>query len=172
MIDPMADIDHASPVGPEMDGGGAGGDGNQEVFNANAYRSNFAKMDRIRSFMGIALGCVAGVCGLTGLGGLGEFCERSGLIFRADVFPPCSRHSLPPVQYIVAWYMQILPLHKVCFLVLHVSVNLSLLAFKMNFDLHAYSRESMFSFLTADLQKCAMSFMLFWTLFYGLVYLF
>ncbi len=57
--------------------------------------------------------------------------------------------------------------HKVCFLVLHISVNLSLLAFKMNFDLHAYSRESMFTFLTADLQKCAMSFMLFWTLFYG-----
>ena len=42
----------------------------------------------------------------------------------------------------------------------------------MKFDLHSYTRESMFVFLTADIQKCAMSFMLFWTLFYGLVYLF
>jgi hypothetical protein len=76
MIDPMADIDHASPMAPEMDG--AGGDGNQEVFDMNAYRSNFAKMDKIRSFMGIASGCVAGVCGLTGLAGLGEcfFCVQ------------------------------------------------------------------------------------------------
>ncbi len=80
MIDPMADIDHASPVGPEMDGGGSGGDGNQEVFDTNAYKSNFAKMDRIRSFMGIASGCVAGVCGLTGLGGLGEFFAYGGAV--------------------------------------------------------------------------------------------
>mmetsp|Transcript_23000 Transcript_23000/g.55424 ORF Transcript_23000/g.55424 Transcript_23000/m.55424 type:complete len:130 (-) Transcript_23000:478-867(-) len=129
MIDPMANIDPAAPAGPEMDAAG-GGDGNQEVFDTNAYRSNFRKMDKIRSFMGIASGCVAGVCGLTSLSGL------------------------------------------VCFLVLHITVNLSLLAFKMKFDLHSYSRESMFAFLTADLQKCAMSFMLFWTLFFGLVYLF
>eukprot|EP00584_Thalassiosira_punctigera_P025562 CAMPEP_0172551142 /NCGR_PEP_ID=MMETSP1067-20121228/36647_1 /TAXON_ID=265564 ORGANISM="Thalassiosira punctigera, Strain Tpunct2005C2" /NCGR_SAMPLE_ID=MMETSP1067 /ASSEMBLY_ACC=CAM_ASM_000444 /LENGTH=117 /DNA_ID=CAMNT_0013338887 /DNA_START=86 /DNA_END=436 /DNA_ORIENTATION=- len=117
MIDPMANID-AAPAGPEMDA--AGGDGNQEVFDMNAYRSNFRKMDKIRSFMGIASGCVAGICGLTGLAGLA------------------------------------------CFIILHITVNLSLLAFKMKFDLHSYSRESMFAFLTADLQKCAMSFMLFW----------
>ena len=72
MIDPMANIDPAA-AGPEMmDAGGAAADGNQEVFDADAYRSNFRKMDKIRSFMGIASGCVAGVCGLTGLGGLGE----------------------------------------------------------------------------------------------------
>lgn len=129
MIDPMANIDPTAPAGPEMDGTGAGGD-NQEVFDMNAYRSNLRKMDKIRSFMGIASGCVAGVCGLTGLSGLA------------------------------------------CFLIMHIAVNLSLLAFKMKFDLHSYSRESMFAFLTADLQKCAMSFMLFWTLFFGLVYLF
>ena len=69
MIDPMANIDPAAP-GPEMDG--AGGGDNQEVFDMNAYRSNFRKMDKIRSFMGIASGCVAGVCGLTGLSGLGK----------------------------------------------------------------------------------------------------
>lgn len=136
MIDPMADIDNPSAVGGGsgdiMDGSSPGGDGgdNSEVFNMNAYRSNLVKMDKIRSFMGIASGCVAGVCGLTGLAGL------------------------------------------VCFLVLHIVVNISLLGVKMNFELHTYTRESIFAFLTADLQKCAMSFMLFWTLFYGLVYLF
>mmetsp|Transcript_7383 Transcript_7383/g.13725 ORF Transcript_7383/g.13725 Transcript_7383/m.13725 type:complete len:129 (+) Transcript_7383:119-505(+) len=128
MIDPMANIDAPDP-GMDAAGGG-GADGNQEVFDMNAYRSNLRKMDKIRSFMGIASGCVAGVCGLTGLSGLA------------------------------------------CFIILHIAVNLSLLAFKMKFDLHSYSRESMFSFLTADFQKCAMSFMLFWTLFFGLVYLF
>lgn len=73
MIDPMANID-SDAAGPAMDP--AGGDGNQEVFDMNAYRSNLRKMDKIRSFMGIASGCVAGVCGLTGLSGLGE-CRRS-----------------------------------------------------------------------------------------------
>ncbi|KAL9182323.1 hypothetical protein ACHAXT_012975 [Thalassiosira profunda] len=103
MIDPMANIDPAAP-GPDVDAAGA--DGSQEVFDVHAYRSNFRKMDKVRSFMGIAAGCVAGVCGLTGLSGL---------------------------------------------------VNLSLLAFKMNFDLHSYSRESMLSFLLADIQKCAIA---------------
>lgn len=127
MIDPMAGVDPTAPGGSDMD---AAGDGSQEVFDMNAYRSNFQKMDKIRSFMGIVSGCVAGVCGLTGFSGLA------------------------------------------CFLVLHITVNLSLLAFKMKYDLHSYSKESLFAFLTADLQKCAMSFMLFWTLFFGLVYLF
>lgn len=62
----------------------------------------------------------------------------------------------------------------VCFLILHITVNLSILSMKMNSDLHAYTREkNLLIFLIAsDLQKCGMSFMLFWTLFYGLVYLF
>lgn len=72
MIDPMANIDPVAPTGgSEMDATG-GADGNQEVFDMNAYRSNLRKMDKIRSFMGIASGCVAGVLGLTGLSGLGE----------------------------------------------------------------------------------------------------
>jgi hypothetical protein len=166
----MADIDHASPMAPEMDG--AGGDGNQEVFDMNAYRSNFAKMDKIRSFMGIASGCVAGVCGLTGLAGLGEcFLCATLLSYGSHKLPPCScSFSFYRVSCcdVTIMYIDM----AVCFLVLHISVNLSLLGFKMNFDLHSYSRETMLAFLTADLQKCAMSFMLFWTLFYGLVYLF
>ena len=71
MIDPMANIDPSAPAGPGMDSAD-GGDGSQEVFDMNAYRSNMRKIDKIRSFMGIASGCVAGVCGLTGLSGLGE----------------------------------------------------------------------------------------------------
>ena len=129
MIDPMAGVDPTGP-GSEMIDAGGSSDGTQEVFDAVAYRSNFRKMDKIRSFMGIVAGCVAGVLGLNGLAGLA------------------------------------------CFIILHVAVNLSILAFKMNFKLHAYTKESMVAFLMADLQKCAMSFTLFWTLFFGLVYLF
>ena len=67
MIDPMANID--TPVG-----GGSGGEmeAGEEVFDVNAFKSNLRKIDKIRSFMGIISGCVAGVCGLTGLSGLGE----------------------------------------------------------------------------------------------------
>jgi len=61
--------------------------------------------------------------------------------------------------------------YAVCFLGLHLIVSIALLS-KMKFDLQSYSRQSMISFLTSDLQKCGLSFMLFWTLFYGLVYLF
>ena len=74
----MADIDNPNAAMPAGGGGGSGdnnidGDHSQEVFDTNAYRANFIKMDKIRSFMGIASGCVAGVCGLTGLSGLGKF---------------------------------------------------------------------------------------------------
>jgi hypothetical protein len=69
MIDPMANLDPTAH-GPEAN---IGGDASQqEVFDMDAYKSNFRKVDKIRSFMGIASGCVAGVCGLTGLSGLGE----------------------------------------------------------------------------------------------------
>jgi hypothetical protein len=60
----------------------------------------------------------------------------------------------------------------VCFLVLHVFVALSIWALKMNFDLKAYTRQSLVAYITTNLQQCALSFTLFWTLFYGLVYLF
>ena len=69
MIDPMADL---ASGGPEMNMMGPSDDNNKEVFDMDAFRSNFRKMDKIRSFMGIVAGCVAGVLGLTGLSGLGE----------------------------------------------------------------------------------------------------
>ena len=73
MIDPMADL---AAGGPDMMnsamGGGPSDENNKEVFDMDAFRYNFRKMDKIRSFMGIVAGCVAGVLGLTGLSGLGE----------------------------------------------------------------------------------------------------
>ena len=70
MIDPMADL---AAGGPDMMNSAMGGDdNNKEVFDMDAFRYNFRKMDKIRSFMGIVAGCVAGVLGLTGLSGLGE----------------------------------------------------------------------------------------------------
>jgi hypothetical protein len=79
MIDPMANLDPTGSPDMMMMGGGSptdvgGGDSNnnQEVFDMDAFRYNFRKMDKIRSFMGIVSGCVAGVLGLTGISGLGE----------------------------------------------------------------------------------------------------
>ena len=70
MIDPMADLGGRGPDMTTM--GGPSDDNNKEVFDMDAFRYNFRKMDKIRSFMGIVAGCVAGVLGLTGLSGLGE----------------------------------------------------------------------------------------------------
>ena len=126
MMDPMAGVGDAS--GPVPGADATGGEG-KDVFDAAAASHNLKGMDRIRSFMGIVSGCVAGVLGLTGLEGL------------------------------------------ICFVTLHFIVSIAILA-KMKFNLRAYTRQSMIGFLAADLQKCGMSFMLFWTLFYGLVYLF
>mmetsp|Transcript_3856 Transcript_3856/g.5571 ORF Transcript_3856/g.5571 Transcript_3856/m.5571 type:complete len:126 (+) Transcript_3856:203-580(+) len=59
-----------------------------------------------------------------------------------------------------------------CFILLHVFVALCIWASKMNFNLKAYTRQSWMGYLTTNIQQCGLSFMLFWTLFYGLVYLF
>jgi hypothetical protein len=160
MIDPMANLDPTAPVNPELEG-----DASREVFDMDAYKANFRKMDKIRSFMGIASGCVAGVCGLTGLSGLGEelFGYLQQCLFLVCVYCVDSNDALNFLT------------NAACFLILHIVVSFSILAAKMNFRLHSYTiskSESIISFLLTDLQKCALSFMLFWTLFFGLVYLF
>mmetsp|Transcript_439 Transcript_439/g.575 ORF Transcript_439/g.575 Transcript_439/m.575 type:complete len:127 (-) Transcript_439:169-549(-) len=58
-----------------------------------------------------------------------------------------------------------------CFLLLDFIVSVAILA-KMKFNFKKYSRETFVSFITAHMQKNGLSFALFWTLFYGLVYLF
>jgi hypothetical protein len=69
MIDPMAGLDDAVAVpgsdSPEKD-----------VIDFISLRVNLERVDKIRSVMGIASGCVAGICGLTGWEGLGtSFCR-------------------------------------------------------------------------------------------------
>eukprot|EP00986_Skeletonema_menzelii_P005518 scaffold2043_cov149-Skeletonema_menzelii.AAC.4 len=55
----MADL---AGGGPDMNTmGGPSDDNNKEVFDMDAFRYNFRKMDKIRSFMGIVAGCVAGI---------------------------------------------------------------------------------------------------------------
>lgn len=58
------------------------------------------------------------------------------------------------------------------FLLSHIFVSASILTIKMKFDLKNFLRTPLFSFLLDGLQNCFMSYMLFWTLFYGLVFLF
>eukprot|EP00560_Eucampia_antarctica_P000771 CAMPEP_0197831804 /NCGR_PEP_ID=MMETSP1437-20131217/12193_1 /TAXON_ID=49252 ORGANISM="Eucampia antarctica, Strain CCMP1452" /NCGR_SAMPLE_ID=MMETSP1437 /ASSEMBLY_ACC=CAM_ASM_001096 /LENGTH=116 /DNA_ID=CAMNT_0043434877 /DNA_START=146 /DNA_END=493 /DNA_ORIENTATION=+ len=116
MIDPMANLSKGN--GSSAIGDMTGGEG-QDVFDMAAAQANITKTDKIRSFMGIISGCVAGILGLTGLEGLA------------------------------------------CFVVLHFVVSLSILS-KMEFNLKAYSRDSLFGFFTGDLQPFALSFMLFW----------
>ena len=60
----------------------------------------------------------------------------------------------------------------VCFVFLHLLVLSLLWAVKMNFSLYSYTRQSWFNYATANIQQSALSFTLFWTLFYGLVYLY
>jgi EMC6 len=68
MIDPMADL------------GSSGGDAANEadakdVFDPNALGQNMQRIDKVRSFMGIISGCVAGIFGFTGLEGLGTYTD-------------------------------------------------------------------------------------------------
>jgi hypothetical protein len=64
MIDPMANLD-AAPGAPEA------GD-EKDVIDMASLQYNLQRVDTIRSVMGIASGCVAGIFGLTGLEGLGK----------------------------------------------------------------------------------------------------
>ena len=69
MMDPMAGLDG----GDTQAGAHADGENSKEVFDSIALQRNMQRVDKIRSVMGIASGCVSGVMGLTGLEGLGAF---------------------------------------------------------------------------------------------------
>lgn len=66
------------PMG-EPDGGGgnasaADGQHNtneKEFFDPLVLQFNIAKLERIQSVLGIAAGCITGICGLTGIRGFG-----------------------------------------------------------------------------------------------------
>jgi hypothetical protein len=64
MIDPMAGLDGSAAPPTDAD--------EKDVIDMVSLRINLQRVDKIRSVMGIASGCVAGILGLTGLEGLGK----------------------------------------------------------------------------------------------------
>lgn len=73
MIDPMADLDGGVSGAGQVGGDFStiGGEG-KDIFDVPSVQLNMKRMDKVRSFMGIVSGCVAGVLGLTGIEGFGE----------------------------------------------------------------------------------------------------
>lgn len=64
MPDPMAE--EGDNVAPSLDN-------EKEFFDPLVLQFNIAKMERIQSILGIAAGCITGICGLTGPQGFGMF---------------------------------------------------------------------------------------------------
>mmetsp|Transcript_17009 Transcript_17009/g.28373 ORF Transcript_17009/g.28373 Transcript_17009/m.28373 type:complete len:110 (+) Transcript_17009:144-473(+) len=58
-----------------------------------------------------------------------------------------------------------------CFVLLYLSLALSI-GLKINFDYMSYMHCTLTSFLLTDLQKNGLSFILFWTLTYALIYIY
>ena len=65
MIDPMADLGSSGDTANDGDA--------KDVFDPNALGQNMQRIDKVRSFMGIISGCLAGIFGFTGLEGLGKY---------------------------------------------------------------------------------------------------
>lgn len=70
MADPMADMGASAPGGGMMPDA-ADQPHSKDVVDTMILQYNLARIERIRSVMGIASGCIAGIAGLTGLQGLG-----------------------------------------------------------------------------------------------------
>jgi hypothetical protein len=49
-----------------------------DVYDPWTLNLNLRRIDKIRSFMGIVSGCVAGICGFTGMEGLGKRSRSTG----------------------------------------------------------------------------------------------
>lgn len=65
MIDPMAGLDESPAMASE--------ENTKEVFDSMTLQRNLQRVDKIRSVMGIASGCAAGIVGFTGLEGFGTY---------------------------------------------------------------------------------------------------
>jgi hypothetical protein len=74
IADPMADLTGGSAAQPDANHNG----NSKEVLDPIAMQSNMMRIERIRSVMGIAAGCVAGIGGLTSWEGLST-CSPSKL---------------------------------------------------------------------------------------------
>ena len=91
-MDPMANLDGGDPTGAAADSSSS----TKDVFDPIALNSNLKRIDKIRSFMGIVSGCVAGICGLTGLQGLGALrCGALCLFIYVLSFRPHQHTSRP-----------------------------------------------------------------------------
>jgi len=81
-MDPMAGLDDAPSQGDTPSDSGH----SKEVFDSVALQRNMQRVDNIRSVVGIASGCVAGIIGLTSLDGLSMtlFCESDFFYYLID----------------------------------------------------------------------------------------
>lgn len=73
MADPMADLGGGAPGSTSNKADNASLTTSKEVSDPLILGTNLQRIDRIRSVMGIASGCVAGIGGLTGLQGFRKF---------------------------------------------------------------------------------------------------
>lgn len=81
MIDPMADLGGGAAAGA------ADASNAKEVFDPMVLNMNLQRVDKIRTFMGILSGCVAGIFGLTGFEGLGKLLSAEPKSFFRLCFP-------------------------------------------------------------------------------------
>lgn len=173
-MDPLAGLGANNPGQIQTD--------EKDVFDVNALRYNLMHVDTTRSVMNIASGCLAGICGLTGWQGLGkiwmlkhrnDFCAVlpgvSLIVCHWETVFCDSRFCLLTMNFDFCVHFS---LNKVCFLALHLSVLTIIWITKLNCNLRSFTRQSLWSYATANVQQSGLSFMLFWTLFYGLVYLY
>lgn len=149
MQDPMANL------GADTQGGDISAN-TKEFVDPLVMHVNMQRIERIRTIMGIASGMAAGICGLTSWGGFGKQTIWSN---GRRISAKLSLTRLP--LFVLA-----------CFLVLHVITNMTIWATKMNGDLYSYTKQSWFTFMAKSMEGTVLSFTLFWTMFYGLVYLF
>jgi hypothetical protein len=170
MQDPMANLTGETPAGQNpsnMNGGNT-----KEVFDPIALQLNMQRIGRIQSVMGIAAGCVAGIAGMTGFEGLGEYSTKCAWRTKNCVRNACRGPSSHIVGTASNFFLIIPSWSTVCFISLHLFVCITIWAWKMNFDLDGYTKKTWVKYLSTDIQPTGLSFTLFWTLFYGLVYLY
>ena len=67
IADPMSDLSGGQTPKPGQDDPNT-----KEIVDVLALQTNFSRVERIRTVMGIASGCSAGILGLTSLEGLGK----------------------------------------------------------------------------------------------------
>ena len=75
MNDPMAGMDQEPNVNANADGVDS-----KEVFDPMILQFNLQRIERIRSVMGIASGCIAGIAGLTGWEGISKWLGAGAII--------------------------------------------------------------------------------------------